>query len=520
LAIVVWALLNVGNASRALGKWTSRALIYVLGLLGYGVVFGSYLLLLVAFARSPFLPVQYAPVLEQAASPRGACQGCGTLTDPGLIAELRARGIAADSAQAIVAGIGPGRWIVGERARPGVRPRPPIEIDLHDGFLQVPDERFGARRGDWGFAALTALLFLLNALWVDVNVTSAHGFFRDRLSRVFLIRARWFGKTQPNDQLKLSELATLNPAAPYHIVNTALNLAGSRVEDLPGRRSDFFMLSRRYIGSYATGYAETTAVEAIDGNVNLGTAMAISAAAASPNAGTTTVRPLVFLLTLLNVRLGYWMPNPWYVQATQIVRKLMVRTRPGPWYLLREALELMNAKSAFVNISDGGHIENLAVYELLRRRCRLVIAVDAECDSPMNCPSLATVIRYAQIDLGIEVDIDLAPLQLKSDGLVADHWTVGTIDYGGGETGTLLYVKSSMTGDEPPYVIDYRRRFPTFPHESTADQFFNETQFESYRALGFHTMNKALKASALGDASPADGRHALLKDVRDLLQVS
>jgi hypothetical protein len=180
----------------------------------------------------------------------------------------------------------------------------------------------------------------------------------------------------------------------------------------------------------------------------------------------------------------------------------------------------MNAKSAFVNISDGGHIENLAIYELLRRRCRLVIAVDAECDSQMNCPSLATVIRYAQIDLGLEIDIDLAPLRLKSDGLVADHWTVGTIDYGSGERGTLLYVKSSLTGDEPQYVTDYRRRFPTFPHESTADQFFNETQFESYRALGFHTMTKALGAAALGDVSSGDNRLALLKDVRELLQLS
>ena len=518
--VVIWALLNVGKASKALGNWTSRAMIYVLGMLGYGVVFGSYLLLLVAFARSPFLSAKYAVALSEAASrPTAACPACGTPTSR-LLAALRSRDVNFDSARVVVTSLGPQRWLVGERENPGFNTRRPIEIGLHDGFLEIANDRFGEHPADWAFATLTAVLFLLNALWVDVNITSAHGFFRDRLSRVFLIRARWFGKTQPNDNLKLSELASRNAAAPYHILNTTLNLAGSHVEDLPGRRADFFMLSRRYVGSYSTGYAQTTAVEDIDANLDLGTAMAISAAAASPNAGTTTVRPLVFLLTLLNVRLGYWLPNPWYVQATQIVRRLMVRSRPGPWFLLREALQLMNAKSAFVNISDGGHLENLAIYELLRRRCRLVIAVDAECDLAMNCPSLATVIRYAQIDLGIEIDIPLAPLQLKSDGLVADHWTVGTIDYGGGESGILLYIKSSLTGDEPPYVSDYRRRYPTFPHESTSDQFFNEAQFESYRALGFHSMNKALAAATFVDAASGDDRSGLLRQIRDLLQVS
>jgi hypothetical protein len=36
----------------------------------------------------------------------------------------------------------------------------------------------------------------------------------------------------------------------------------------------------------------------------------------------------------------------------------------------------------------------------------------------------------------------------------------------------------------------YFKRSETFPHESTADQFFSESQFESYRMLGAHTMDQ------------------------------
>jgi hypothetical protein len=291
------------------------------------------------------------------------------------------------------------------------------------------------------------------------------------------------------------------------------------VEDLPGRGSDFFMFSRRYVGSYATGYCKTEAIESADPHVNLGTAMAISAAAVAPNSGTVTVKPLVPTLTVLNVRQDYWAPNPWFVQASSVMRRFQVAwLTPGPKYLFRESLGLLHARGPFVNLSDGGHLENLGVYELLRRRCRVIVAVDAEHDPMMSCASLATLIRYARIDLGIEIEIDLKPLNLDSTGLTERHWTLGTIRYGANETGYLLYVKSSVTGDEAPYVKDYRSRNPSFPQEPTADQFFDEAQFESYRALGYHSMNGALKAAVTLDAG--DGGHGSveeLTEVRDAL---
>ena len=64
---------------------------------------------------------------------------------------------------------------------------------------------------------------------------------------------------------------------------------------------------------------------------------------------------------------------------------------------------------------------------------------------------------------------------------------IGRIDYGNGDHGVLIYIKACLTGDETTYLMDYWRRNPTFPHETTIDQFFSEEQFEAYRSLGFHS---------------------------------
>jgi hypothetical protein len=80
------------------------------------------------------------------------------------------------------------------------------------------------------------------------------------------------------------------------------------------------------------------------------------------------------------------------------------------------------------------------------------------------------------------------------------HWAVGTIwcprteEAGAREVGYLLYQKSSVTGDEGTMIREYRDRFPSFPHQSTADQFCDEDQFEAYRALGQHVAEQVLRS--------------------------
>ena len=172
------------------------------------------------------------------------------------------------------------------------------------------------------------------------------------------------------------------------------------------------------------------------------------------------------------------------------------RVRPGA--LLLEMISRLDETHKWVNLSDGGHIENLAAIELLRRRCKFIIVGDGEADPKLHFNGMATLIRYARIDLGIQIEIDLDDLRLSGgendgDRRSREHFALGRIKYPGGEEGYLLYLKSSYTGDEDEVIKEYRHRNPDFPHEPTADQFFDENQFEAYRALGQHIGEKALE---------------------------
>lgn len=588
-----------------------------------------------------------------------------------------------------------------------------------------------------------------------VNGTSLHRYYCDRLCSAYL------GAAATNDDPADRPLSSLSceRGAPYHLINTTINLQGVTDPKLRGRAADFFLLSKRFCGSERTGYADTVALEAADDDLTLASAMAISGAAASPNMGTMTMRRLVPLMVLLNVRLGYWAPNPakvralgtnepssyrsaiaeglrllaakrrlaafavlhragkdpaaagalrdlalatgecallpagvtasptsvadcardlatqysdaslkelsdwalllrlralaessvaqraravemgarwatgrrkdairaaligprWEEGATafiesdepatldaraaeeselvrgfarnslalrseatesargfssavrrlavsqalvagdwasslratadmllaqpfveheerggllvrvsawvekalarldsdrRVLHRLLVRLRArldkrlavprsrltvakwsvagGHWYLLRELTGRLDDARNLVNLSDGGHLENLGVYELLRRRCRLIYVGDSECDPAIGCGALATVIRFARIDLGAEITIDLSQLRPGPDGRSRSHCAVGKIEYGKygpeeqREEGTLIYIKATVTGDENAYVANYKDQHAAFPHETTADQFFSEEQFEAYRALGFH----------------------------------
>jgi hypothetical protein len=228
--------------------------------------------------------------------------------------------------------------------------------------------------------------------------------------------------------------------------------------------------------------------------------------------GANTIKILSPTLAILNVRLGYWLPNPRTFARSRAQSRwaaFVGRIYPFRTFIWREIIGHLEADNDQIYLTDGGHIENLGIYELLRRRCRLIIAVDAEADREMSFNSFIALQRHALIDLGVLVSLPWAEIReathaaaksIRETGGVArskaphgPHVALGKIEYPGGGKGVLLYVKSSLTGDENDYIIDYKRRVPKFPHETTADQLFSEEQFEVYRALGFHAMRRALK---------------------------
>src|SRR5262249_22750788 len=158
------------------------------------------------------------------------------------------------------------------------------------------------------------------------------------------------------------------------------------------------------------------------------------------------------------------------------------------WPLVWELLGSTDERGAYVHLSDGGHFENLGVYELIRRRCRYILVVDAAEDTTDTSESLANLIRLCRTDFGVRIDIDTTPLRRGEGGFSRWHCAVGTIHYDdvdpGAVTGTLVYLRSTLTGDEPADLRQYAASHADFPHRTTADQFFDEAEFESYRGLG------------------------------------
>ena len=167
--------------------------------------------------------------------------------------------------------------------------------------------------------------------------------------------------------------------------------------------------------------------------------------------------------------------------------------------VIKELFGLYSLNGRFINLSDGGHFDNLGVYELLRRRCKYIIVGDAEADPEMRFQALSYIIRLARIDFGIDIEIDVSDIQPdKGTGLSRTHCSVGIINYPAmdgmdEEIGYLFYCKASLTGNEPQHLHEYRTKHPQFPHQTTADQWFDEQQFEAYRELGYQVVKKAFR---------------------------
>jgi 8-oxo-dGTP pyrophosphatase MutT (NUDIX family) len=396
----------------------------------------------------------------------------------------------------------------------------------------------------------------LAATVVDINEYSLHALYRNRLVRAFLRASR--GADAPRsdnvfsekDDLPLVRLwpraaASGDPAdAPhlYHVINATLNdLGGSRPE-WNERKGVSFTFSPLHIGAHIAGryqedpgamrggYRRLTRVGDEPDAMRLGTAMSISGAAASPNMGYHSSPVVSFLMALFNVRLGWWMRPPWQDGRNSSTLPSNPRAVWRAWWA--EAFGGTRFTSSVLNVSDGGHFDNLGLYEMVRRRCRYVVVVDGGQDRRTMFDSLAEVIRRVRVDFGIPITmtgLDLSAAVPARDGAnPPPHAYYGTIHYSKVDSvsdpaesphfapapdGELVYIKPRISGDEPVDVQSYHKLHPEFPHETTADQWFSESQFESYRALGEHSVQHLLdyynaskgKAEQAEDKVP-DGR--------------
>jgi hypothetical protein len=368
---------------------------------------------------------------------------------------------------------------------------------------------------------LVGLLAWVGFRRIDVNTFSIQNLYRNRLVRCYLGAANHENRVphpyagfDPKDDLKLTKLAEQRP---YLLINAALNLTQGQDLAWQQRKAASFVFSPRWCGywlestvgprpSNAGGYVPTESFvherggfdDVSQGGVMVGTAMATSGAALNSQMGFASREPRAFLLTLLNMRLGRWLPNPaWVSKSAKYTGEAhWKRNSPdyaAPYYL-RELFGMTNERSEWICVSDGGHFENLGIYELVRRRCRRIICVDAGADPQGDFEDLGNAVQKCRVDFGVDIKIDTQPLSIDAtDGRSQNAFAIGTIDYPVSHDsrpfkGTLVYIKPSIPRDWdllPADILSYRSRHPEFPHEPTRGQWFTEAQFESYRELGY-----------------------------------
>jgi hypothetical protein len=398
--------------------------------------------------------------------------------------------------------------------------------------------------------ACSFLLFFVFGSLISVNHFSLHMLYANRLTRCYLgascrkqrggsrgtptgvrdnqplRQADLFTGFDPWDDIPLSDLRTVGRGAtwtgPVPLINCALNcLAGDELA-YQDRRADAFLMTPDWCGGALTGYARTPRGERDRGNLTLGRVMTVSGAAVDPNmAGLSP--PLTALMTLFNTRLGWWLENPQPDRRPLLkVHRRWAASEPGLGLrLLWEFLGWTNEDAPYVHVSDGGHFENLGVYELIRRRCRFVVVVDAGTDRVAASDNMAAMLRLVRTDFGIRIELDTTRLQLDgANGYSPWHCCVGRIRYDEVDEqavpGLMVYLQATLSGDEPPDLLQYASRHPAFPRQSTLNQFFDEAQFEAYRTLGHHTALQVFgeAAPAWVGAAPSAAQHR--KEVRDV----
>lgn len=373
------------------------------------------------------------------------------------------------------------------------------------------------------------LLFGVFGWRVDVNKFSLHDLYKNRLIRCYLgatrqefRRAHPFTGFDEDDDLALDKLrrsglreapaserrtapARPVPVRPLPLLNAALNLTQGDNLAWQERKAASFTMSPYYCG-YALGpstgdarhsraicddappgegYRPASDWASRDGGnrrFSLGMAIATSGAALSSNRGRGTTAALAFLTTVFNLRLGRWSPNP------RARRWLASGPRFAPLCLLLELFGYSNEARTYVHLSDGGHFDNTGVYELVRRRCRTIVLVDAAADPGRGLDDLGNLVRKCRIDFGADLYLPLEGFQSGAQaGADCSGFAFGQVDYHDGSPPAALVVIKPTRLALKQLAVDvfsYGKRNASFPQQPTADQFFDESQFESYRALG------------------------------------
>ena len=342
---------------------------------------------------------------------------------------------------------------------------------------------------------------LLLGYFSNPNILSMHRYYRFRIADAYL---------KGSDITVANLIKEGTTKSPYPLICSTLNIqADSKIK---GQKSaEYYLFSPLYSGSKLTNYVFTASP--LYNRLTLATAVTVSGAALNSMMGYKSNRFLSFILTLLNIRLGYWAINPLILEGRRFLDRLATfflyngfKALPTywPYYNLAELFGKMNLSRWMINLSDGGGIENLGAYELFRRQVKVIICSDAGADPKYEFEDLRNLLLRVRNELEIAVEfsegnrVEDEIFPKPSSGYSNRHYVVGRyykLAKKGEEReflGYFVYIKASVTA--PKYKIDnidrgedyyaYKNHHPSFPHEPTTDQFFDKDQWRAYRALG------------------------------------
>jgi lysophospholipase-like protein len=381
--------------------------------------------------------------------------------------------------------------------------------------------------GSW-WALLPVGVLVFAAIFVEQSWLGLQPFYRRRLETAFAIpeAARDPHTAGQRQSAQLNPLSTCarqprNGRFPEVIFAATANITGQD-RTPPGRRAAPFMLGGGHVGGPQTGwistaYLENLVHEPIRRDLDVTAARAISGAAFAAAMGGQT-RFFEAFLALTNVRLGAWLPNPWFVALKrQHLDDWTIPSLPSRRRLILLAREIFGIHPSWARMllcTDGGHYDNLGLIELLRLRCKFIYCFDASGGGAPLADTLAGILTVAREELGVDISFAqdeqpylLAPgggpttafpasssLQSLNPRISQRAVITGTINYPGqhpDNTGKLVFAQAALTKDLPYQLIEYTQDDPSFPRDGTADQWFNCNQFDAYQQLGYHLGKQA-----------------------------
>jgi hypothetical protein len=366
-------------------------------------------------------------------------------------------------------------------------------------------------------AVLTIISLLL--LWLTrVNEFTMHRLHRSRIVRNYLSPAsRTSEQRTGGNDMDLSDLASAGPATgPYPLFGAALDVADVDPAFLVQTRTVPFLFSPHYSGferfrtrapksDIAGAYRPT---KQLGGGISLATAMAVSQPFHNKSRRPPTSAVAMFW-TIFDMRDGRFMGNPlrndtWHKRGPLL----------EPLYALREGSGDLANEASYIRPTSGQEFDQLGIYQLVKRRCRFIIACDATKDPDFSFENLGATIRRCRTELGVEIQMDLGPLGRThgtSPVTSSSHCQIALIRYSKDVEGLMIYIKPSLTGDEPADLGLYAKAHPEFPAADIADGNFGESDFESYQRLGQHIVESLLADTGISDKAPTSEVFRLIR---------